>query len=232
MKITQIKNDILFASSGPVSLGQQIGNIFNVRQGNIRTALYFEEIPRLQEQILKVIAPALHSAQMAAPLLGQHIALMDALCGCVFAAPFHDGMKLVEITPQAQFQFSYLNDKMPFTCLGSGKASADPFLRFLFSVYWEKRLPTLEGGALTAYWTVKAAIEAASPNVGLDIDVAVLSGSGKSYSSKLLAETDFLEHDTFISEATDALRAVRDRIFNKPPPGPPIPSDVPPVLKA
>jgi len=121
---------------------------------------------------------------------------------------------------------------MPFTCLGSGKANADPFLRFLFSVYWEKRLPTVEGGALTAYWTVRAAIDAASPNVGFDVDVAVLSGSGKKYSARLCVSTDFLEHDTFIANAKDALRAERDRIFKPAPPGPPPASDAPPSLKS
>jgi 20S proteasome alpha/beta subunit len=82
----------------------------------------------------------------------------DAMCGCLLAANFRDGIKLVEISPQGGWE--HLTEDLPFVCIGSGKTNADPFIRYLRYVFFEKQAPNLNEAVLAAYWTVQACIEA------------------------------------------------------------------------
>jgi len=60
---------------------------------------------------------------------------------------------------------------MPFITMGSGKASADPFLGFLRKVFWPVAPPTIQEGALAAYWTIQHAIDMKVSGVGFGVDV-------------------------------------------------------------
>jgi hypothetical protein len=98
---------------------------------------------------------------------------------------------------------------------GSGKQNADPFLAYLWSVYFPKpNIPTLFEGILMAYWTVKTAIGSASPGIDLGIDVFVVDPNANPQTREL-AEKDLEPHDELIREAADALRSVRDNMFGK-----------------
>jgi hypothetical protein len=87
----------------------------------------------------------------------------------LLAAGFKDGLKLIEITPQVAVEF--MTADMPFISMGSGKASADPFLGFLRKVFWPAGLPTLQEGALAAYWTIQHAIDMKVAGVGFGVEL-------------------------------------------------------------
>jgi 20S proteasome alpha/beta subunit len=213
-KIHKLADTILFASSGPVGLGQQLAHVFENNAANITARSYFSIMPQLQQNVRGILGPAFLMATQAQSILGQ-AAHADVLCNSLLAAVFQDGLKLIEISHQGGFE--HLTHDVPYVCVGSGKANADPFINFLWSVYWGKdRRPSVQGAVLTAYWTVKAAIEAHTFGVGFDPDVVLLSESlNGSFSVKEYSAEELLEHDDFIEQARDALRGLRDNILDR-----------------
>lgn len=223
---------MLFASSGPVGLGQHLAHFFTSNSLSIATPLYFGILPGLQQGVRGVLMPAIAAAAQAQQILGQ-AAQADALCSCLVAATFADGLKLVEISHQGGFE--HLTHDVPYVCVGSGKANADPFIKFLWSVYWgAAQRPSVQGAVLTAYWTVKATIDAHTSGVGYSPDVAVISEDGaRGYTVKIYSDDELLEHDGFIEQAHDALRAARDRILDRSQTAArEVASDPPPILGA
>jgi hypothetical protein len=131
------------------------------------------------------------------------------VCGTLVAAKFVDGVSIVEVTPTGAVDF--YSKELPFICLGSGKQNSDPFLAYLWSVFFPNSLPTLEEGALLAYWSIKQAISSASPHIGLGIDVFVLDPTATPRTREL-SDAELAPHIEFIDEAANALRGLRDRM--------------------
>lgn len=208
-KITPIENDILFASSGPIGLGQQIADAIDQDSNNIHLDNYHQYAPKGQQKIRELMHPSWQMAAVATPVIGS-AAQADAMCGCLLAAAFRDGIKLIEISPQGGWE--YLTDNIPFVCIGSGKANADPFLRYLRSVFFQDQSPNLNEAVLAAYWTVQACIDAGTTGVGMGVDVFVLDATGKKPEARQLDEADLAEAKSFVQEAEDAWRTLRDRI--------------------
>lgn len=210
-KVHDFGGDLIYAVSGPVSLGQQLGNLFETKYPSIKGSHYFKIVPGLQTESAAILGPALQTASQASKALGNP-AILEGLCGSLIAAPFGDGLKLVEVNYQGRFE--HMTKDTAFICVGGGKANADPFIRFLWSVFWKDRPPLVEEGVLMVYWTIKAAIEAATSGVGFDVDVAYLKNiDGKKYELKRLGQPDdFLEHNELIAEGCSALRAIREKM--------------------
>jgi hypothetical protein len=172
---------------------------------------YDRSIVKLQDHLRPLINKALDTAGIAARLIGHAAAQSDAICASLLAAPFKDGLKLVEVTPQIAVE--RLTDESPFISMGSGKGSADPFLGFLRKVYWPTGLPSVREGTLAAYWTIHHAIDMKVTGVGFDVDVFVVEPSGsKGYVARQLDNAELAEHNEFIQACEDALRSVRDQI--------------------
>jgi hypothetical protein len=96
--------------------------------------------------------------------------------------------------------------------LGSGKSNADPFLRYVWSVFFDSREPNLNEAVLAAYWTVKVGIDLKSSGVGFDVDVFVLEAKDKASVTRLVQGEELAEASGFIKEAEDAWRDIRDRM--------------------
>lgn len=157
---------------------------------------------------------AFEAANKAAPIIGIPAASQDALCSGLLAAKFQDGVQLVDISVQGGFE-ALTGQSVPFVCHGNGKANADPFLRYLWNVYWNDRPPTFKEAILAAYWTVKVAIELHTTGVGFGIEVFVLEKhgrDGKHVRAIQLGPQNLQEHDEFIDAAHMAMRSVRDRL--------------------
>jgi hypothetical protein len=78
-------------------------------------------------------------------------------------------------------------------------------------VFFADSLPTLEEGALLAYWSIKQAITLASPHIGLGIDVFVLDPNATPRTREL-SDAEVAPHLEFIDEAANVLRGLRDRM--------------------
>jgi 20S proteasome alpha/beta subunit len=220
IKVIGKQLDGLFASSGAVGISQQISYIVESDQHQFRGRNYHSTAPLLQEKFRKIIEPAFQTAGVARNILGQ-AAQSDAICGSLLAGSYKDGLILSEISPQGGFE-AFSSD-IPFVCLGSGKQNADPFLRYIWSIYFDGGLPNLSEGSLAAYWTVKAAIDLKSIGVGFKPDVFVLEQKGKEFTGRQLAQEELAGHDEYINEATQALLAIKNKIRGLGVPAPPTP---------
>ena len=154
-------------------------------------------------------------------------ALADCICGGLLAAGFKDGLKLIEITPQGAVE--YMTADMPFITMGGGKASADLFLGFLRKVFWPTAAPTIQEGALAAYWTVQHAIDMKVTGVGFGVDVFVVEPADKSYKARQLEDAEVAEHTDFVAAAEEAMRGVREGLTKPPETSPP--PEAPPTLQ-
>lgn len=139
-KIVPIKNKVLFASSGYRGLGQQFAATLHTRVDKFGGQLVATAAAEFQNDYRSLIGPGFETAKKAVPLIGEAAAASDVTCGSILAAKFNDGIFIVEITRVAGVEF-YSKD-LPFICLGSGKQNADPFLAYLWSVYFPTELCT------------------------------------------------------------------------------------------
>ena len=127
-KVQVIRDEALYATSGHKGLGQQLCAVVEGKQQEFKNQGYDRNIVKLQEALRPIIDAGFQTARHAAAVLGNAVAASDCVCGGLLAAAFKDGLKLVEITPQVAVE--YLTADIPFISMGSGKASADPFLGF------------------------------------------------------------------------------------------------------
>jgi hypothetical protein len=123
----------------------------------------------------------------------------------------------------------YMTPDMPFISMGSGKASADLFLGFLRKVFWPITLPTIQEGALAAYWTIQHAIDMKVSGVGFGVDVFVVEHVDKSCKAHQLEDAEVAEHAEFMRASEEAMRGVRELLTK--PPETTAPPQAPPTLK-
>jgi hypothetical protein len=154
-------------------------------------------------------------AARATPVIGHQAAQQEALCSGLLAAKFADGIKLIDISVQAQCEILTL-ESVPFVCQGSGKANADPFLRFIWNIYWSrKQPPSLKEAVLAGYWTVRVVTDLRTPGVGCGVEVFTLSIRSGNAVAQQVAESAFEEHDGFIGAVEEAMRGVRDTMLGR-----------------
>jgi 20S proteasome alpha/beta subunit len=103
-KVHILNGEALYATSGHNGLGQQLGAVVESKQSGFKNQRYDVEIADLQNAIRPLINNALNTAGLASRLIG-NAAITDAICGGLLAANFQDGLKLIEITPQAAVEF-------------------------------------------------------------------------------------------------------------------------------
>jgi len=207
--------DVLFASSGHHGMGQQFeASVERVSRDNyFRKNDYSIAIRRIQDGLRPIAEAAFRTAAAAAQILG-HAAQADCICGGLLAAVFQDGAKVIEITPQIAVEF--LTPELAFLSMGSGKATADPFLGFLKNIFWPDRLPTVREGTLAAYWTIKLATDLRISGVGMGIDIFTLETTENNWTARKLEDNETAEHDSFIANCEDALRSLANAIAGKP----------------
>jgi hypothetical protein len=224
-KVQVIRGEALYATSGHKGLGQQLCAIVEAKQQEFRNQSYDRNIVKLQEALRPIIDAGFQTARNAAGVIGSAVAANDCICGGLLAAGFKDGLKLIEITPQIAVE--YMTADLPFISIGSGKASADLFLGFLRKVYWPTNQPTIQEGALAAYWTIQHAIEMKVSGVGFDVDVFTIEPKDKTFVARKLTDAEVAEHIDFIKASEEALRGVRETIAS-PPTAAPV--ETPPTL--
>jgi 20S proteasome alpha/beta subunit len=124
-----------------------------------------------------------------------------------------------------------------YAALGSGKLSADPFLRFLVDVFCPSGCPTLREAVFLATWAVQHVIDTNPGGVAGPIRVATFrADDGGGFSAVELPASGIDEHLQAIESAATALRKWRDEIQSggaaedaPEPPTPPPPE--PPKIK-
>jgi hypothetical protein len=226
-KVQVLHGEALYATSGHKGLGQQLCAVMDARQQEFKKQGCDHHLRKIQEALRPIVDAGFQTARHAAGVLGTNVAAADCLCGSLLAAAFADGLNLVEITPQVAVE--RMTNDMPFISMGSGKASADLFLGFLRKVYWPTKPPTIQEGALAAYWTIQHAIDMKVPGVGFSVDVFVVELKAKSFTARKLDDAEVAEHADFMKESEETLRRLRNEMTAAPAAQPP--AEIPPTLK-
>ena len=119
----------------------------------------------------------------------------------MIALPVEGKPELVECDPLGRAE--YRTQGLTYVAIGSGQPIADPFLAFLYRMFWpDPQQPmTLAQGILVTLWAVIHAIRVAPGGVGEPIQTAVLEGRGGNMRARLLDPTELDEHRQSVSEA-------------------------------
>ena len=114
---------------------------------------------------------------------------------------------------EGQLQPRLLDEHHYYAALGSGKLSADPFLRFLVDVFCPNGRPTLREAIFLATWAVQHVIDTNPGGVAGPIRVAIFDADGSgAYQARELPENEIAEHQQAIESAAFALRSWRDQL--------------------
>ena len=225
-KIAPIGGDSLVASSGSLALGQKIRMAFETHHAELKAHPYAEHLPAIEQgnpRRRHADAPDGREDQI------RHPPAPRTTRWSVRWRVFRSQTAFASVTWTMTAPSTVLNENLPYVTAGSGKINADPFIRFIWDVFWPEPgyLPPLREAIFAAYWTVHMNIEYQSTGVGIGVDVwTVNRNADGSYAA---AETDWARLEPsgmFIESMKQAMRAQRDRTFGNED----IPVDVPPKL--
>lgn len=220
-KIRRVNENTLFASSGPVGMGQQVEYILRQSHHKFGQMDYAEAAIQMQPIIQeKILSPSYAIPKM----LGRQI----EPCECLFASVFKDGLCLSHMDGAGKF--TKLTEEHFLCCSGSGELNGLALLSVIRSVLFPDKIPTLETGIIAASATVKMAIDLRSPGVGFDVDVSVLrSADNQAATAEEISPEHLSENVDLLEWAKKQLIAARDNLSGKSPPSPPKRRDVPPA---
>jgi hypothetical protein len=124
-----------------------------------------------------------------------------------------------------------------YIALGSGKLSADPFLRFLVDIFCSGP-PTVREAIFLTTWTIQHVIDTNPGGVAGPIRIAVLEKIRADWAARELPDDEISEHKEAVVSAGDALRRWRDAVGSGvptedvPAPPEPPPSQPPPPARS
>ena len=98
-----------------------------------------------------------------------------------------------------------------YVALGSGKLSADPFLRFLTDIFCEKQ-PTVAEGIFLATWAVQHVIDVNPGGVAGPIRIGKYENTQNGTSAALLTGAEIDEHLQAVMSARSTLKEWRDSL--------------------
>jgi hypothetical protein len=93
-----------------------------------------------------------------------------------------------------------------YTALGSGKLSADPFLRFLTDTFCKGNQPKVQDAVFLATWAVQHVIDTNPSGVAGSIRLTTFTPNESGFQAKALQDTEIDEHRQAIESAAEALR--------------------------
>ena len=225
LKIAPIGGDSLVASSGSLALGQKIRTVFETHHAELKAGPYAEHLPAMEQAVRVAVTPMLQMAERTRYVIPG--AENNALACSLACIPFADGLRLCHVDWDGSIYC--LNENLPYVTAGSGKINADPFIRFIWDVFWPEpgHLPPLREAIFAAYWTVQMNIEYQSTGVGIGVDVwTVNRNADGSYAAAETDSTRLEPSGMFIESMKQAMRAQRDLTFRNGD----LPAEMPPKL--
>jgi hypothetical protein len=136
----------------------------------------------------------------------------------------HDGMTACCVFEGAM-QPRLLDANHFYVALGSGKLSADPFIRFVVDTFCTAGQPTVREAVFLATWVVQHVIDTNSGGVAPPIRMVTIEEVVGNFLARNLPIEEIAEHQQAIESAAEALRSWRDNfqngVGNEPPAEPP-----------
>jgi hypothetical protein len=197
-KISILPGPQIFALAGDLGQNARLRIIAENHHGIIATCGHAIEYPLQLTQaiILQFTATGISNAIEASPVLA-FVHGNEHQC-CVFEG---------RLQPRLLDEYHY------YAAHGSGKLSADPFLRFITDVFCPNGRPTVREGVFLAAWTVQHVIDVNPGGVAGPVRIATLERDGAGVLTARSLPTDEIdEHLQAIESAASALRKWRDEI--------------------
>ncbi len=119
-----------------------------------------------------------------------------------------------------------------YVALGSGKLSADPFLRFLVDIFCCNGPPSVSEATLLTAWAIQHVIDTNPGGVAGPIRIGVMEqNQGGGWQARNLTDNEVDDHGQAIGSALDAMRAWRTSLSANQPDGeaPVHPPVIPPI---
>ena len=220
-KLQIIRDQVILGVAGPVGLGQSYFNEIDAA---------FENKPKgkpiwpttgaargaLQDAMRRHAKPAFEMAVAAQPVLGNAVAL-EVDHGSLVAYTVSGS------TTPCLTQFSRLclpedvTTFLPFVSIGSGQASADPFLAFVRRLFWPENLPTMSQGVLAALWTLRYCIDSQASGIGDPIQIVTLQRENGTWKAIELPEEELREDGVMIEAMESEMKKYIEMAFSAKP---------------
>lgn len=200
-KISIIQDRFILAGTGQVGMGQ-------------RFAWTVDDLWSRKQ--LKGGDPIVMSRTIAAAAINdyQSTGAKNAY-GALLAFPSSKRVEICEFAVQ-DFQPELKTDQLWYASMGSGQLLADPYLRLMRHVFWQKGPPSLQSGKFAAMWVLRHAIQAAPGGIAEPIDMAVLEMKSGEPSARMLSPDELREHRESVDSATEHFRDFENKLGGDP----------------
>jgi 20S proteasome alpha/beta subunit len=214
-KLQIIDDKIIVGVSGPVGLGQrmtdEIDKMWDVNALSGKDPI--ESMVLISNNLRKHIIPEIQVARETQPAIG-NMALQSALSSTLVALPIQHNISLFQFDHQGAPEAA--TSTLPFVSIGSGQASADPFLGFIRRVFWKDgACPSLNDAVFAAIWTLKQCIDTSTGGVSYPIQVATLTKNSRGETATFYEDADLDEHKQAIDEFEKKLGELAKDIFSE-----------------
>jgi hypothetical protein len=197
-KISILPGPQIFAIAGDIGQNARVRIMAEGSHAQIATTQHPIDFPLglTQAMVQQFTATGINNAISANPVLA-YVHSGEHQC-CVF---------------EGVLQPRLLDEHHYYAAHGSGKLSADPFLRFLTDVFCPDGRPSVREGIFLAAWTVQHVIDVNPGGVAGPVRISTLEKDASgTFTARSLATNDIDEHIQAIESAATALRKWRDEI--------------------
>lgn len=166
-------------------------------------------------QIAAAGHPILHAINISSSMIAQYnstgIANNQIGTNTLLAFPFGGVHQLCVF--EGPIQPRLLDQHHFYTALGSGKLSADPFLRFLVDIFCLNGPPSVREATFLAAWTIQHVIDTNPGGVAGPIRIATMERDpGGIWQTRVLSDNEIDDSGVAIDSARQALRDWRDSL--------------------
>ena len=198
-KLEIVSDSIILGVSGPIGIGQIFkGVIKKLWDDNTFSGKEpYEAMEILSISLWKHVEFEIQKASIAKNILG-NIALNSALCSALIVLPISKKLCLFQFNQQCSPEEA--TDNLPFVSIGSGQNIADPFLAFQRWIFWIDKLPSLEEGIFTVFWTLEHAIRTHPGGVSEPKQIVTIKKENNKYEIHDFQPNELKEHIGFIND--------------------------------
>lgn len=212
-------DSMITPSIGGISVGHHHGQKISVLQGS---QVYAFAGDQGQSERVRIMADGSHAlASNSAHPIDYPIALSQSIIAQftstgignsinispILAFPHLSGLQCCVF--EGAFQPRLLDSQHFYSAAGSGKLSADPFLRFITDIFCNGRQPSVAEAVFLTTWTIRHVIDVNPGGVADPIRIATLTNNG-GVEARLMPEAEIDEHLQAVESAAQSLRDWRD----------------------
>jgi hypothetical protein len=181
-------------------------------------------VGRMRDVLIPIVKPEFEMSHLVVTASRNPAALNYANFSMLVAIPLDKQPQLIAFTETCSPEIA--SPGLPFACVGSGQALADPFLAFIRRVLWPRDdFPPLLDGILGAYWTMQHAIETNPGGVGGNVQVVTLKRDGGAFKAEELDQAALEGHSESLRDLEEKIKEWRAQFTDRPvgpaPPAPP-----------